>query len=49
MQYAKDIFGNYIVQKVIEKGTQQQKLRLFNKLRSHFYDLSKHNFGCRVI
>lgn len=22
---------------------------MFNKLRQHFYDLSKHNFGCRVI
>jgi pumilio RNA-binding family len=49
LQYAKDIFGNYVVQKVIEKGTVQQRLKMFNKLRQHFYDLSKHNFGCRVM
>ncbi|CAD8071584.1 unnamed protein product [Paramecium primaurelia] len=48
-QIQKDVFGNYVVQKIFECTNQKLQLRMFNKLKSHFYDLSKNNFGCRVM
>ncbi|CAD8156737.1 unnamed protein product [Paramecium octaurelia] len=48
-QIEKDVFGNYVVQKLFECTNQKIQLRMFNKLKSHFYDLSKNNFGCRVM
>ncbi|CAK77416.1 unnamed protein product (macronuclear) [Paramecium tetraurelia] len=48
-QIEKDVFGNYVVQKIFECTNQKLQLRMFNKLKSHFYDLSKNNFGCRVM
>ncbi|CAD8087116.1 unnamed protein product [Paramecium sonneborni] len=48
-QIQKDIFGNYVVQKVFECTNNTLQFRMFNKLKPHFYDLSKNTFGCRVM
>ncbi|CAD8201088.1 unnamed protein product [Paramecium octaurelia] len=49
-QIQKDVFGNYVVQKIFDScGDVKLKTRMFNKLKTHFYDLSKNPFGCRVM
>ncbi|CAK73170.1 unnamed protein product (macronuclear) [Paramecium tetraurelia] len=48
-QVEKDIFGNYVVQKIFECTNSKLQQRMFNKLKPHFYDLSKNTFGCRVM
>ncbi|CAK89590.1 unnamed protein product (macronuclear) [Paramecium tetraurelia] len=49
-QIEKDVFGNYVVQKIFDSsGDVKLKSRMFNKLKTHFYDLSKNPFGCRVM
>ena len=45
----KDRFGNYVFQKIFEKGLEHQKRQLLNLLEGRIIDLSLHSFGCRVI
>lgn len=45
----KDRFGNYVFQKVFERGTEKQKKMLIDELWGKVYELSMHAYGCRVI
>ncbi|CAO1613387.1 unnamed protein product [Parajaminaea phylloscopi] len=44
-----DVFGNYVVQKVFEYGTDTQRLALAKEIRGHVVALSLGTYGCRVI
>ncbi|KAM0249425.1 hypothetical protein ACHAP5_002814 [Fusarium lateritium] len=45
----KDVYGNYVMQKLLEHGSQAQKARLCNYMRGHMFELSKNMYGCRVV
>ncbi|KAM0346468.1 hypothetical protein ACHAPU_005533 [Fusarium lateritium] len=45
----KDVYGNYVMQKLMEHGSQAQKARLFEKMKGNIYDLSLNMYGCRVV
>lgn len=44
-----DAYGNYVVQKFFDFGTDYQKKILASKLQGHVFLLSTHSYGCRVI
>ncbi len=44
-----DAYGNYVVQKFFDFGTNDQKELLANRLQGHVLLLSTHSYGCRVI
>jgi len=44
-----DVFGNYVVQKILELGTTEQRLALFQCAKKKITELSLHTYGCRVI
>ncbi|KAI6772672.1 hypothetical protein HG530_003630 [Fusarium avenaceum] len=45
----KDVYGNYVMQKLLEHGSQAQKARLCGCMRGHMFELSKNMYGCRVV
>jgi len=45
----KDLFGNYVVQKMFEHGDQSQKRMMVNKMKGHVLDLTTQVYGCRVV
>ncbi|KIK57806.1 hypothetical protein GYMLUDRAFT_172336 [Collybiopsis luxurians FD-317 M1] len=49
LQLIQDVFGNYVVQKLFEHGTQFQKSRLALEMEGHIWALSKQMYGCRVV
>ncbi|KAJ3813197.1 ARM repeat-containing protein [Lentinula aff. lateritia] len=49
LQLIQDIFGNYVIQKLFEHGTQVQKSRLAAAMEGHILPLSKQMYGCRVV
>lgn len=44
-----DVFGNYVIQKFFEHGTQQQKTILAEQMKGHILALSLQMYGCRVV
>lgn len=44
-----DIFGNYIIQKLLEYGTPKEKELLVEVMRNKVLTLSLHAYGCRVV
>ena len=44
-----DVYGNYVVQKFFDFGTDEQRMVLAGKLRGTVVPLSLHLYGCRVI
>ncbi|CAD8047404.1 unnamed protein product [Paramecium primaurelia] len=46
---AKDMFGNYTVQKLFDVADQDQKFKLYSLLISHILELSKNQYACRVV
>jgi pumilio RNA-binding family len=44
-----DVFGNYVVQKILELGNGEQRLALFQCAKNKITELSLHTYGCRVI
>ncbi|KAJ3987358.1 ARM repeat-containing protein [Lentinula detonsa] len=44
-----DVFGNYVIQKLFEHGTQVHKSRLAAEMEGHILALSKQMYGCRVV
>ena len=44
-----DVFGNYVVQKLLEHGTPAQKHSILNLLQGHLVPLSRQMYGCRVV
>lgn len=45
----KDVFGNYVIQKVFEHGSQVQKRILADKMKGQMFALSKQMYACRVV
>ncbi|XP_028653234.2 pumilio homolog 2-like isoform X7 [Erpetoichthys calabaricus] len=48
-QLMTDVFGNYVIQKFFEFGSQDQKLALATRIRGHVLPLALQMYGCRVI
>ncbi|ELP92171.1 pumilio domain containing protein C6G9.14, putative [Entamoeba invadens IP1] len=46
---SKDVFANYVIQKLFEFGTVWQKSQLTKRLTGCFVELSLHMYGCRVV
>ncbi|KIJ44073.1 hypothetical protein M422DRAFT_30606 [Sphaerobolus stellatus SS14] len=44
-----DVFGNYVIQKLFEHGTQGQRARLAQTMEGHILQLSMQMYGCRVV
>lgn len=49
LQLIQDVFGNYVIQKLFEHGTQVQKTQLANTMEGHVLPLSLQMYGCRVV
>ncbi|KAL0581724.1 mRNA binding protein puf3 [Marasmius crinis-equi] len=49
LQLIQDVFGNYVIQKLFEHGTQVQKTRLANAMEGHIFPLAMQMYGCRVV
>lgn len=45
----KDTFGNFVVQKFFDIGTDAHRLELVELIRIEFMALSVHKYGCRVV
>ena len=45
----KDAFGNFVIQKILEKGSPDQKETLYSFMKGKIIELSIDSFGCRVI
>ena len=45
----KDVFGNYVMQKLFEYGDQVQKKVLANAKKGKVVDLSMQPYACRVV
>lgn len=45
----KDVFGNYVIQKLFEHGTQKQKKMLAELMLKRIADLSVQMYSCRVV
>lgn len=48
-QLMTDVFGNYVIQKVFEHGSQVQKKVLGDAMKNHMLELSINLYGCRVV
>ncbi|KAL7711704.1 Pumilio domain containing protein C6G9.14 [Entamoeba marina] len=46
---SKDVFANYVIQKLFEFGTVWQKSQLIRRLQNSYIELSLHMYGCRVV
>ena len=46
---SKDIFGNYVIQKILFLGDDKKIGYIFESLKDFFFDLSIHQQGCRVL
>jgi pumilio RNA-binding family len=44
-----NVFGNYVVQRLLEKGNQEQKKIILNLAINNVERLSMDTYGCRVI
>ncbi|KAK4106072.1 ARM repeat-containing protein [Parathielavia hyrcaniae] len=49
LQLMKDVFGNYVMQKLFEYGDQVQKKVLANAMKGKVADLSMQPYSCRVV
>lgn len=45
----KDTFGNFVVQKFFDVGTEVQRFELLQLIRTDFLELCMHKYGCRVV
>ena len=45
----KDVFGNYVIQKLFEHGSQVQKRILADKMKGQVVTLSVQMYACRVV
>jgi pumilio RNA-binding family len=44
-----DVFGNYVVQKILEHGTKEHRDALIKEIKGKVLTLSLQMYGCRVI
>lgn len=49
LQLMTDVFGNYVIQKFFEHGSQLQKTTLAKQMEGHVLTLSRQMYGCRVV
>ena len=49
LQLMTDVFGNYVIQKFFEHGTQQQKAVLAEQMKGRMLTLSLQMYACRVV
>lgn len=49
MEVIKDSFGNYVAQRLIEHADGASRLAIGRFLAPAVLDLSKHQYGCRVV
>lgn len=49
IQLMKDVFGNYVIQKFFEHGSQVQKKVLAGIMKGQFADLAVQTYACRVV
>jgi pumilio RNA-binding family len=45
----KDVFGNYVIQKLFEHGTPEMRLQFIDQMQGHILSLSLGTYGCRVV
>jgi len=43
------LFGNYVVQKILDYGTQSQRAAIIDQVIGNVVTLIKSKYGCRVI
>ena len=48
-QVMTDVFGNYVVQKMLDFGTKVQIHSIAEKFQGHVLNLTLHTYGCRVV
>ncbi|CAD8059289.1 unnamed protein product [Paramecium primaurelia] len=46
---SKDVFGNYVIQNLLENGTPLQQQKMLVILQPHTQQLAFHQYGCRVL
>ena len=44
-----DMFGNYVIQKILQLGTLHQKLRIYELMKGKVFALSQHMYSCRIV
>jgi pumilio RNA-binding family len=49
MSLMTDVFGNYVVQKMLDAATPAQLVRIAKRFAGHVLELTLHTFGCRVV
>lgn len=45
----KDVFGNYVIQKILEFGPQDHIQIFFEEIKGNILHMTKHIYGCRVV
>ena len=45
----KDVFGNYVIQKMFEFGNLNQRKSLYSQIKGNMINLSMDQYGCRVV
>ncbi|TEB35914.1 ARM repeat-containing protein [Coprinellus micaceus] len=49
LKISKDVFGNYVIQRILEHGADAHKDGALKLLKGHMRELSLHIYGCRVV
>jgi pumilio RNA-binding family len=49
IELTKDKFGNYVFQKIFERGSQEHGLRLLEVVKQRILEFSENCYGCRVV
>ena len=49
MTIMQDVFGNYVIQKILDCGTESHIQTLFDEIKGNILIMSKHIYGCRVV
>ena len=44
-----DVFGNYVIQKILEFGSDQMRTIVADQILGNMLDFTKNKYGCRVI
>jgi len=44
-----DMFGNYVIQKILQLGTLHQKLKIYEIMKGKIFALSQHMYSCRIV
>jgi len=49
VELASDVFGNFVVQKIFERGTEEQQQGIVDKIQGGIFKLATDKYGCRVV